>query len=101
MRGSTNAQRPPTDLSSVVNISDPQTVTGPKNLQAGLISKDVTIEEYANATLGENGLIITFRRGQTDRSFQLFFFINAENKMNLVVRKTINGVDTYQNIFSV
>ena len=101
MNGSTNAQRPPTDLSGVVNITASQTITGAKDLQAGLISKDVTIEEYTNPSLGENGLIITFRRGQSDRSFQLFYILDANNKLNLVVRKTINGVDTYQSIFSV
>lgn len=101
MNGSTNAQRPPTDLSSVVNITASQTVTGAKDLQAGLISKDVRIEEYAYTSRGENGLIITFRRGQSDRSFQLFYILDANNKLNLVVRKTINGVDTYQSIFSV
>ena len=85
----------------MVNITGAQTVTGAKNLQAGLISKDVSIAEYANPSLGENGLVITFRIGQSHRSFQLFYIIDANNKLNLVVRKTINGVDTYQSIFSV
>lgn len=85
----------------MVNITEAQTVTGAKNLQAGLISKDVSIMEYANPSLGENGLVVSFRIGQSHKSFQLFYIIDANNKLNLTARKTINGVDTFQNIFSV
>ena len=101
MRGSTNAQRPPTDLSNVVNISQAQTVTGAKNMNAGLITKDTILSQYTNPSLGEDGFTMTFRAGQTHRSFHLFFILQADNSLALVARKTINGVDTYQTIFTV
>lgn len=100
MKGSTNAQRPPTDLSNVVNITEAQTVTGVKNMSAGLVSKDVVMNQYINTSLGEEGLTITFRAGQTTRAFHLFFILQANNTLAMVARKTVNGVDTYQTIFA-